>query len=132
MIHLSRVNVFFLAACSELIWHWRLSLNCCRQRPPARPCAMNSMKHYNFTGNFRDYKTMLFVSSRPLVIKAYDNDTGLNSHLDYDIVEAIPRRYFHIDSTTGAIKTVIQLDHEDVPYFTFHVKVSKPMLNRMD
>lgn len=60
----------------------------------------------------------------PLVIKAFDNDAGLNSHLHYDIVETMPRRFFHIDSTTGAIKTVMLLDHEKIPLFTFHVKVT--------
>lgn len=60
----------------------------------------------------------------PLVIKAFDVDAGLNSLLHYDIVETMPRRYFHIDSTTGAIKTVMLLDHEKIPEFTFHVKVS--------
>lgn len=52
--------------------------------------------------------------------------------LHYDIVETMPRRYFHIDSTTGAIKTVMVLDHEQMPVFTFHVKVSdlgKPRLS---
>lgn len=65
----------------------------------------------------------LSLCSVPLVIKAYDIDSGLNSHLHYDIVETMPRRYFHIDSTTGAIKTVMLLDHEKIPLFTFHVKV---------
>lgn len=62
--------------------------------------------------------------SMPLVIKANDNDAGINSHLHFDIVEAIPRHYFHIDATTGAIKTIKLLDYESVPMFTFHVKVS--------
>lgn len=61
----------------------------------------------------------------PLVIKAFDIDSGLNALLHYDIVEAMPRRYFHIDSTTGAIKTVMLLDHEKIPLFNFHVKVSE-------
>lgn len=64
------------------------------------------------------------VFSIPLVIKAHDIDAGLNSQLHYDIVEMMPRRYFHIDSTTGAIKTVMLLDHEKIPLFTFHVKVN--------
>lgn len=58
------------------------------------------------------------------MIKAHDIDAGLNSNLHYDIVETMPRRYFHIDSTTGAIKTVMLLDHEKMPLFTFHVKVT--------
>lgn len=62
----------------------------------------------------------------PLVIKARDIDSGLNALLHYDIVELLPRRFFHIDSTTGAIKTVMYLDHEKIPFFHFHVKVSLP------
>lgn len=71
-------------------------------------------------------------STGPLVIKARDLDSGLNSLLHYDIVELLPRRFFHIDSTTGAIKTVMLLDHEKIPIFNFHVKVSdlgKPKLS---
>lgn len=68
----------------------------------------------------------------PLVIKAIDLDSGLNALLHYDIVEELPRKYFHIDSTTGAIKTVMNLDHEKIPLFNFHVKVTdlgKPRLS---
>lgn len=71
-------------------------------------------------------------STGPLVIKARDLDSGLNALLHYDIVELLPRRFFHIDSTTGAIKTVMLLDHEKIPIFNFHVKVSdlgKPKLS---
>lgn len=60
-----------------------------------------------------------------MVIKANDVDSGLNALLHYDILEIMPRRYFHIDSTTGAIKTVMLLDHEKIPVFNFHVKVSR-------
>lgn len=63
-------------------------------------------------------------NSEPLVIRALDADSGVNAFLHYDIVEALPRRFFHIDSTTGAIKTVMVLDHEKIPTYTFHVKVS--------
>lgn len=71
-------------------------------------------------------------STGPLVIKARDMDSGLNALLHYDIVELLPRRFFHIDSTTGAIKTVMLLDHEKIPIFNFQVKVSdlgKPKLS---
>ncbi|XP_062556294.1 fat-like cadherin-related tumor suppressor homolog isoform X3 [Armigeres subalbatus] len=73
----------------------------------------------------------LVNASLPLVIKAKDADSGLNSLLHYDILEMLPRRYFHIDSSTGAIKTIMQLDHEKIPSFSFHVKVTdlgKPRL----
>lgn len=65
------------------------------------------------------------IHNTPLVIKAYDADSGLNALLHYDIVEIMPRRYFHIDSTTGAIKTVMLLDHEKIAVFNFHVKVRR-------
>ncbi|XP_043267899.1 fat-like cadherin-related tumor suppressor homolog isoform X3 [Venturia canescens] len=70
--------------------------------------------------------------STPLVIKAEDADSELNALLNYDIVEDLPRKYFQIDSSTGAIRTVMNLDHETVPTFVFHVKVSdlgKPKLS---
>ncbi|XP_035790783.1 fat-like cadherin-related tumor suppressor homolog isoform X2 [Anopheles albimanus] len=73
----------------------------------------------------------LVNSSLPLVIKAKDNDSGLNALLHYDILDMLPRRYFHIDSSTGAIKTIMFLDHEKIPFFSFHVKVTdlgKPRL----
>lgn len=72
------------------------------------------------------------ATTGPLVIKALDLDSGLNALLHYDIVEVLPRKYFHIDSTTGAIKTVMYLDHEKLPFFSFHVKVTdlgKPRLS---
>ena len=71
-------------------------------------------------------------TSSPLVIKADDADSELNALLSYDIVEELPRKFFHIDSSTGAIRTVMLLDHETIPEFQFHVKVSdlgKPKLS---
>lgn len=67
----------------------------------------------------------------PLVIKAKDNDSGQNALLHFDIVEYLPRKYFHIDSSTGAIKNIFILDYEKVPFYSFTVKVSdlgKPRL----
>lgn len=63
-------------------------------------------------------------SSQPLVIKATDADSGVNALLHFEIVEQMPRRFFHIDSTTGAIRTVTVLDHEKISVFNFHVTVS--------
>ncbi|XP_058804510.1 fat-like cadherin-related tumor suppressor homolog isoform X2 [Phymastichus coffea] len=71
-------------------------------------------------------------TSSPLVIKAEDADSELNALLNYDIVEELPRKFFHIDSSTGAIRTVMLLDHETIPEFQFRVKVSdlgKPKLS---
>lgn len=75
---------------------------------------------------------VLTNGSSPLVIKAKDADSELNALLNYDIVEDLPRKYFHIDSSTGAIRTIMALDHETIPEFVFHVKVSdlgKPRLS---
>jgi protocadherin Fat 1/2/3 len=70
-------------------------------------------------------------STVPLVIKARDLDSGQNALLHYDIVEYLPRKFFHIDSSSGAIKNIFILDHEKIPFFSFDVKVSdlgKPRL----
>lgn len=75
---------------------------------------------------------VLTNESSPLVIKAEDKDSELNALLHYDIVESMPRKFFRIDSSTGAIRTVMNLDHEAQPEFDFHVKVSdlgKPRLS---
>ncbi|XP_049837416.1 fat-like cadherin-related tumor suppressor homolog isoform X3 [Schistocerca gregaria] len=74
---------------------------------------------------------VLTNNTSPLVITARDDDSELNGLLNYDIIEALPRKFFHIDSSTGAIRTVLNLDHETIPEFHFHVKVSdlgKPQL----
>lgn len=68
----------------------------------------------------------------PLVIKARDNDSGINALLHFDIIEYLPRKYFHIDSSSGAIKNIFILDYEKIPFYTFNVKVTdlgKPRLS---
>ncbi|XP_060526655.1 fat-like cadherin-related tumor suppressor homolog isoform X2 [Cylas formicarius] len=74
---------------------------------------------------------VLTNASEPLVIKATDADSERNALLHFDIIEVLPRRYFQIDSNTGAIRTIRLLDHEAMPNFSFHVQVSdmgKPKL----
>lgn len=71
-----------------------------------------------------DYSSTNLNETVPLVIKARDNDSGQNSLLHFDIVEYLPRKYFHIDSSSGAIKNVIKLDYEKIPFYSFTVKVS--------
>lgn len=68
---------------------------------------------------------ILTNSSEPLVIKASDADSERNALLQFDIVEILPRRYFQIDSNTGAIRTLRRLDYETMPLFTFHVQVRR-------
>uniref|UniRef100_UPI00358E1314 protocadherin Fat 1-like isoform X2 n=1 Tax=Myxine glutinosa TaxID=7769 RepID=UPI00358E1314 len=67
----------------------------------------------------------------PLVIKATDADSGPNSLLVYQIVEPTARRYFSIDSSTGAIKTISKLDHENMAAFHFHVQVTDVGIPRL-
>ena len=47
---------------------------------------------------------VLTTDNSPLVIKAEDEDSELNALLSYDIVEDLPRKFFHIDSSTGKRK----------------------------
>lgn len=71
-------------------------------------------------------------TSAPLVITAHDLDSQVNALLQYDIVEPAAKRMFHIDSTTGAIRTVMILDYETMPYIEFNVRVTdlgKPRLS---
>lgn len=70
----------------------------------------------------------------PLVIKARDYDSGQNALLHFDIIEYLPRKYFHIDSSSGAIKNIFILDYEKIPFYRFNVKVSdlgKPRLTSL-
>ncbi|XP_041081573.1 protocadherin Fat 1-like isoform X3 [Polyodon spathula] len=59
----------------------------------------------------------------PLVIRATDADRELNAMLIYQIVEPSAHKYFAIDSSTGAIRTVMSLDYEDKNIFHFTVQV---------
>lgn len=67
---------------------------------------------------------ILTNTSEPLVIKAKDDDSEVNALLHYEIVEMLPKQYFNIDTSTGAIRTTRLLDYELHSKFTFHVQVS--------
>ena len=66
---------------------------------------------------------VLTVEGSPLVIQASDADSGENSLLEYEIVEAEASQSFTIDANTGAIKTLSSLDHETTSVFNFTVQV---------
>lgn len=75
---------------------------------------------------------VLSNQSSPLVLKATDKDSQLNALLQYDIIEPGPRRIFHIDSTTGAIRTIVSLNFETKQEYEFYVRVTdlgKPRLS---
>ncbi|KYO28522.1 hypothetical protein Y1Q_0005325 [Alligator mississippiensis] len=59
----------------------------------------------------------------PLVIRATDADSNQNALLVYQIVESTAKKYFIVDSSTGAIRTIANLDHETIAHFHFHVHV---------
>ncbi|KAG8002320.1 Protocadherin Fat 3 [Nibea albiflora] len=59
----------------------------------------------------------------PLVIKAIDADRNQNALLVYQIVEDTAKMFFTVDSGTGSIRTIANLDHETMAVFHFHVHV---------
>ncbi|XP_033953237.1 protocadherin Fat 3a isoform X3 [Pseudochaenichthys georgianus] len=59
----------------------------------------------------------------PLVIKATDTDHNQNALLVYQIVEDTAKMFFTVDSGTGSIRTIANLDHETFATFHFHVHV---------
>ncbi|XP_053564600.1 protocadherin Fat 3 isoform X2 [Bombina bombina] len=61
--------------------------------------------------------------NNPLVIRATDADSNQNALLVYQIVESTAKKYFTVDSSTGAIRTIAHLDHESISFFHFHVHV---------
>ncbi|TRY88066.1 hypothetical protein DNTS_000045, partial [Danionella cerebrum] len=66
---------------------------------------------------------VLSKDNTPLVIRASDSDRDANSRLVYQIVEPVARNYFAIDSSTGAIQTISELDYEQRSVFRFSVQV---------
>ncbi|XP_042342086.1 protocadherin Fat 3-like [Plectropomus leopardus] len=74
---------------------------------------------------------VLNSDNSPLVIKATDADRNQNALLVYQIVEDTAKMFFTVDSGTGSIRTIANLDHETFSTFHFHVHVrdnGKPQL----
>ena len=79
--------------------------------------------------NFMSNKMFVFYlkvekNYNPLVIKATDADTGVNSLLSYKILEERAKKYFAIDESTGAIRSITALDYEEQKRFRFNVRVT--------
>uniref|UniRef100_A0A8C4NQR0 FAT atypical cadherin 3a n=1 Tax=Dicentrarchus labrax TaxID=13489 RepID=A0A8C4NQR0_DICLA len=66
---------------------------------------------------------VLNLDDSPLVIKATDADRNQNALLAYQIVEDTAKMFFTVDSGTGSIRTIANLDHETMATFHFHVHV---------
>ena len=74
--------------------------------------------------NMQVNSVVLSENGKPLVIKAYDNDSMHNSILAYTIVEESARQYFKIEPRTGAISLIKKLDYEKFKEFIFSVSAS--------
>ncbi|CAL4131790.1 unnamed protein product, partial [Meganyctiphanes norvegica] len=80
-----------------------------------------------FTGHISEAalinSVVLEDDNTPLVIKARDHDSGMNAKLIYSILDDDVKNNFTIDSSTGSIRTVGPLNHEDVSVVKFSVSV---------
>ncbi|KAF5898220.1 protocadherin Fat 3-like, partial [Clarias magur] len=59
----------------------------------------------------------------PLVIQAFDSDRNQNSLLVFHIVEDMANLFFTVDSGTGSIRNIANLDYETFSEFYFQVSV---------
>ncbi|XP_026048442.1 protocadherin Fat 3a isoform X5 [Astatotilapia calliptera] len=66
---------------------------------------------------------VLNLDGSPLVIKATDADRNQNALLVYQIIEDTAKMFFTVDSGTGSIRTIANLDYETFTIFHFHVHV---------
>ncbi|XP_062869869.1 protocadherin Fat 3 [Trichomycterus rosablanca] len=66
---------------------------------------------------------VLAEDGSPLVIQAADPDKNQNSFLVFQIVDDVARSFFTVDSGTGSVRTVANLDYETFNEFYFQVNV---------
>ncbi|XP_049324918.1 protocadherin Fat 3 [Astyanax mexicanus] len=59
----------------------------------------------------------------PLVIQAADADRNQNALLVFEIVEDMAKMFFTVDSGTGSVRTIANLDYETFSSFFFRVNV---------
>ncbi|XP_071125252.1 protocadherin Fat 1-like isoform X4 [Mytilus edulis] len=64
------------------------------------------------------------TDNKPLVIHATDLDENDNGRLKFSIIDEEAKKYFVIDTNTGAIRTAVLLDHETMDKIEFSVDVS--------
>ncbi|EDV52449.2 uncharacterized protein Dere_GG16079 [Drosophila erecta] len=79
------------------------------------------------------YVLKVYDSSKDhLTLQVKDADVGVNGMVEYHIIDDLAKQFFKIDSTTGAIELLRQLDYETNAGYTFDVTVSdmgKPKLH---
>jgi len=66
---------------------------------------------------------VLTMDLKPMVVHATDIDSYKNSHVMYRITDNTAKKYFSIDSATGAIRSISTLDHEECDKMEFFVYV---------
>uniref|UniRef100_A0A5F8G909 FAT atypical cadherin 2 n=1 Tax=Monodelphis domestica TaxID=13616 RepID=A0A5F8G909_MONDO len=59
----------------------------------------------------------------PLVVRATDADTDANALLVYEILEREALKFFKIDPSMGTLTTVMEMDYEHIPSFSFSIHV---------
>ncbi|XP_039488125.1 fat-like cadherin-related tumor suppressor homolog isoform X2 [Drosophila santomea] len=79
------------------------------------------------------YVLKVYDSSKDhLTLQVKDADVGVNGMVEYHIIDDLANKFFKVDSTTGAIELLRQLDYETNAGYTFDVTVSdmgKPKLH---
>ncbi|XP_028323053.1 protocadherin Fat 3 [Gouania willdenowi] len=66
---------------------------------------------------------VLGEDGNPLVIRASDKDKNHNALLEFQIIDETARMFFIVDSGTGSIRTIANIDYETIPEFLFRVHV---------
>lgn len=85
----------------------------------------------NITESAKAGSVVLNDKNEPLVVLAKDRDSNLNALLTYEIREAHAKDYITIDPNTGAVRTLVEFDHEIIDKIEFSVEVwdmGKPQL----
>ncbi|KAL3879172.1 hypothetical protein ACJMK2_031481 [Sinanodonta woodiana] len=79
--------------------------------------------------------TVVLTAKMALVVHASDLDSGQNALLKYEIRDEHAKKFVTIDSSTGAIRTVGEFDHEVFQNLEFTVEVcdmGKPQLRGLN
>ncbi|XP_043112794.1 protocadherin Fat 1 [Puntigrus tetrazona] len=74
---------------------------------------------------------VLTSQNDPLIVHATDADQHSNGRLVYEIMEPFACNYFSIDSGTGVIQTLSNLDYEQRNVFVFRVQVHDTGIPRL-
>lgn len=85
----------------------------------------------NITESAKAGSVVLNELNEPLVIKAKDRDSNMNALLTYEIRDAYAKDYVTIDPNTGAVRTLVEFDHEEIDKIELSVEVwdmGKPQL----